>query len=59
MGSWVTITCAQCGLPVTGEPVALGAEQFCCLGCVGGGPCICDTQRHEALTLQVGPFASQ
>lgn len=51
--------CAQCAVPIEGEPITLGEEQFCCLGCVGGGPCLCDRPVDETLRLRVGPFATQ
>ena len=53
------LICAQCGVRIVGEPIGLGAELFCCLGCVGGGPCICDHAEGTPLLLRVGPFASQ
>ncbi|MGE3856305.1 MAG: hypothetical protein AB7G21_05035 [Dehalococcoidia bacterium] len=53
------ILCAQCGAVVDGDPVALGDELFCCLGCVGGGPCICERHDQALLSLRIGPFASQ
>lgn len=53
------ILCAQCGAVAETEPVALGDELFCCLGCVGGGACICERQDQDVLALRVGPFASQ
>lgn len=51
--------CGQCGTHIEGRPVTLGDEVFCCLGCVGGGPCICEQEQTETLLLRVGPFASQ
>jgi len=53
------ILCAQCGAVVEADPVALGDELFCCLGCVGGGPCICERHDQALLSLRIGPFASQ
>lgn len=51
--------CAQCGAVIESDPVTLGDEVFCCLGCVGGGPCICDRDEQPQLTLRIGPFGSQ
>ncbi|MEI7926577.1 MAG: hypothetical protein WCI61_10380 [Chloroflexota bacterium] len=59
MAPHLVIVCAQCGSVVDTEPVGLGDELFCCLGCVGGGACICEQQGHDTLALRVGPFTSQ
>ena len=59
MAPRIVIVCAQCGSVVDSDPVGLGDEWFCCLGCVGGGPCICEQHGHDALALRVGPFTSQ
>lgn len=59
MASRTVIICAQCSAVVEVDPVGLGDELFCCLGCVGGGPCICERQDQDSLSLRVGPFATQ
>jgi hypothetical protein len=59
MASRTVIICAQCSAVVEVDPVGLGDELFCCLGCVGGGPCICERQGQDTLSLRVGPFATQ
>lgn len=59
MAPEATITCAQCGAVIKHEPTTLGPDAFCCLGCIGGGPCICDPRPGDSLVLRVGPFASQ
>ncbi|MFA7248602.1 MAG: hypothetical protein WC273_03130 [Dehalococcoidia bacterium] len=53
------LLCTQCGARIEGAAITLGEERFCCLGCVGGGPCICDRQNTDSLILRVGPFSSQ
>ncbi|MEI6136010.1 MAG: hypothetical protein WCQ48_01155 [Chloroflexota bacterium] len=52
------LICAQCGDSIEDRPVALGDEVFCCLGCVGCGPCICERSQPTPFQMSVGPFAS-
>ena len=52
-------TCAQCAATFEGEPVVLGDQVFCCLGCMGAGACICDEPHNYAMQLRVGPFATR
>lgn len=37
----VVLRCATCDLPITAEPEREDGQEFCCAGCVVGGPCIC------------------
>ena len=34
--------CASCEGIITGRPVYRMDEAYCCVGCSGGGPCVCN-----------------
>ena len=40
--------CASCDGVITGRPVYFMDETYCCLGCSGGGPCICTYEADMA-----------
>jgi hypothetical protein len=40
--------CASCEGVITGRPVYRMYEAYCCLGCAGGGPCICSYEADLA-----------
>ena len=40
--------CASCEFELTGRPVYRRDEAYCCLGCAGGGPCICTYEADLA-----------
>lgn len=33
--------CANCRITLRGERVLAGEREYCCDGCVAGGPCCC------------------
>jgi hypothetical protein len=39
------ITCKTCGIPIRWQPTIVGSEFYCCMGCVYGGPCVCDYEH--------------
>ena len=40
--------CASCEFELTGRPVYVRDEAYCCLGCAGGGPCVCTYETDLA-----------
>jgi len=40
--------CASCEFELTGRPVYVRDEAYCCLGCAGGGPCVCTYEADLA-----------
>ena len=40
--------CASCEGDITGRPVYRMDEAYCCVGCVAGGPCVCDYEVNLA-----------
>lgn len=40
--------CASCDGAITSWPVYRMDEAYCCLGCAGGGPCICTYEADLA-----------
>ncbi len=40
--------CASCDGVITGGPVYRMDEAYCCLGCAGGGPCMCTYEADLA-----------
>src|SRR5262245_1016553 len=61
------VRCAECGRLIAQDPIALEDERYCCMGCLAGGPCICDeVERRDAhervrapVHLEIGPFSGQ
>lgn len=54
--------CTECARSIARDAIVLADEPYCCLGCLAGGPCVCDTAASaEAplVALEIGPFASQ
>jgi hypothetical protein len=64
--------CANCGIIIHWQPTLLDGKIYCCPGCAGGGPCICDydnlpaegemqamiLKRSEILYIVEGPNTS-
>jgi hypothetical protein len=40
--------CASCEGVITGRPVYRMDEAYCCVGCVAGGPCVCNYEADLA-----------
>jgi hypothetical protein len=40
--------CASCEGKITGRPVYRMDEAYCCIGCVDGGPCVCNYEADLA-----------
>lgn len=40
--------CASCESAITGRPIYFMDETYCCLGCSGGGPCVCTYEADLA-----------
>ena len=40
--------CACCEFELTTRPVYRHDEAYCCLGCAGGGPCVCTYEADLA-----------
>jgi hypothetical protein len=40
--------CASCDGLITDRPVYRMDEAYCCLGCAGGGPCVCTYEADLA-----------
>ncbi len=38
-------SCETCGILIRWQPTIVGAENYCCIGCAYGGPCVCDYER--------------
>ena len=40
--------CASCEGVITARPVYRMDEAYCCVGCAGGGPCVCNYEADLA-----------
>lgn len=40
--------CASCEFELTTRPVYRRDEAYCCVGCAGGGPCVCTYEADLA-----------
>ena len=40
--------CASCEGTITSRPIYRMDESYCCVGCVAGGPCVCDYEVNLA-----------
>jgi hypothetical protein len=40
--------CASCDGLITDRPLYRRDEAYCCIGCAGGGPCICTYEQDLA-----------
>ena len=62
------LRCAECARVIVRDPIVLDDQGYCCLGCLAGGPCICDDDETsdagepstaEPYELEIGPFRGQ
>jgi hypothetical protein len=63
------LRCAECARAILRDPIVLDDQGYCCLGCLAGGPCICDDAEAAAapespsdlqgFELEIGPFRGQ
>ena len=36
------MVCTNCGIVIRWQPTIVDGKDYCCMGCVNGGPCECD-----------------
>ncbi len=64
------LRCAECARLILRDPIILDDQGYCCLGCLAGGPCICDDiddapagapspEGAVPFELEIGPFRGQ
>lgn len=46
--------CESCDIEITGVPLLLSDDPYCCAGCAHGGPCVCSYDEQQQRFMRKG-----